>query len=437
MDEQSHTPATHAGQALAAQRRPTAVRVTALLLAVAIMVVGNGLAGTLLGVRAGLEGIPAEGIGLLMSAYFGGYVLGSYFAPAMIGAVGHIRTFAALASLTSATALIYAIVLSSAAWVLLRGIHGACYGGLVVVVESWLNGSTTRRFRGRVLGVYSIVLLAASAGSQPLLMVAAPSGFILFCIVSVCFSLALVPVALTRAGVPGIAAASRAGLSQLLDASPTGLAAALAAGVTAGAFYGMGPTFAQELGFDESHIAAFMSAPILGGLMLQWPIGWLSDAVDRRWVIFGASTAGAAAAGLISVSVSADSFRALLGLAFVYGGATIPLYALSVAHVNDRVEAQDLVPAASGLVMVYGSGALLGPLAASLLMGRIGAEGLFVFGGGVLVLFAAFALFRIPWRSAVAAAIKKAFVAVPHTSHPVLLMHRHRRGRRPGPRAPA
>jgi MFS family permease len=400
------------------------------------MVVGNGLAGTLIGVRAGLEGMRVENIGLLMSAYWVGYAAGSYLSPRVINAVGHIRTFAALASIGSAIALAYAIVVSPLAWDLLRVAHGVAYAGLVVVIESWLNGSTTPPHRGRVLAIYSVILMAASAASQPLLIVAAPSGFVLFCIVSICFSLALVPITLTRAGVPGVAEASRAGLRRLYERSPTGLAGTFATGLAVGAFYGMGPTFSQRIGLHDAGIAWFMGVTILGALVFQWPLGWLSDVVDRRHVIVALAGTGAIVAGAVAITGPTISLAQLLGLTFLYGGMTMPLYALSIAHVNDYVDPRELVATASGLVLVYGGGAVIGPFGASLVMAQLGADGLFVFSGAVLALFAAFALLRIPQRAAIEAALKRAFVNVPRTTHAVLQIHKHRAGPRPGPRAP-
>jgi MFS family permease len=437
MKEEESSSVAHAGEDLVAQREPVAVRLTALLLSVGIMVVGNGLAGTLLGVRAGLEGMRAESIGLLMSAYFLGFALGSYFSPRLIALVGHIRTFAALASIASAVALSYAILVSPPAWTVLRIAHGACYAGMTVVVESWLNGTTRRRSRGKVLATYNVVLLAAWAGSQPLLTVADESGFVLFCVVSICLSLALVPITLTRSGVPGVAQASRSGLRRLYEISPVGIAGALITGLATGAFYGMGPMFAQRMGFNDLEIALFMGATILGALVLQWPLGWLSDLIDRRLVIIGSGILSTATTGVAAISVPEGTSQLLFAFMFVYGGTMIPLYALSVAHVNDNIDSQELVAAASGLVMVYGVGASIGPFAASQIISRVGPEGLFLFSSCALATFVTFALVRLSQGPAVAPEIKQELVVAPRTSHAALQMHEHRTGPSPGPREPA
>lgn len=420
-----------------AQRQSAGLRLTTLLLSVAILVVGNGLAGTLLGVRAGLEGMRAESIGLLMSGYFFGFVVASRFVPCLIWSVGHIRAFAAMASVASAVAVAYAIFVSPIAWLLLRLLHGACYAGLTVVIESWLNGSTTRRHRGRVLATYNVVLMGSWSVSQPLLQIADPSGFILFCVVSICMSLALVPITLTRSGVPGMSHMSRSSVRRLFEISPLGLAGALTPGLAMSALFGMGPTFAQRLGLDESGISTFMAVTIGGALVFQWPLGWLSDFVDRRLVLILGGAIGSVAAGIIAVAASALAYETLLVLAFCFGGATIPLYSLAVAHLNDRIEATELVTAASGLVTVYGVGAAIGPFAASVVMGQMGPRGLFGFSGSVLFLFLLFALFRLARTEAVARVAKQAFVATPRTSGVALQLHKHRRGPTPGRRGPA
>lgn len=203
-----------------AARRGGLVQIWALLAGTAFLVLGNGLQGTLIGVRAGIEGMDEVTIGVVMSAYFVGFVAGSMYVPKLVHGVGHIRTFAALASIDSAVALAFAIFVSPAAWIALRAVHGACYAGLIIVVESWLNAAAERHDRGRLLAVYSIVLYAAWAGGQPLIDVAPATGFLLFCLVSICMSLALVPITLTRADVPGVVDATRFNLKRLWSVSP-------------------------------------------------------------------------------------------------------------------------------------------------------------------------------------------------------------------------
>lgn len=261
--------------------------VSALLFGIGLLVLGNGLQGTLLGVRAGLEGFRQETIGLMMSAYFAGYVAGSIWCPRLIDQAGHIRVFAALASIASAATLTHALTIEPTSWTFLRALNGACYAGLGIVTESWLNGHAAPGRRGQLLAIYGVVTMGAWAASQLLLNLADPAGFVLFCLVSVLLSLALVPIALTRAAVPVTADQSRVSLKKLYTISPLGFAGCLLTGLAMSAFWGMGPTFAQQIGLNNIHLSLFMAAPIVGAVVLQWPLGWVSDQIDRRGVIAG------------------------------------------------------------------------------------------------------------------------------------------------------
>lgn len=408
---------------------------SALLLSVGILVLGNGLQGTLIGVRAGLEGMAQESIGIVMSAYFVGFAIGSVLSPQLIARVGHIRTFAALASIASAVALAYLIVIAPPAWAALRMLHGACYAGLIVVAESWLNAMTPRSHRGRVLALYNIVLVAAWVASQPLLNLASPSGFLLFFVVSICLSLAPVPITLCRAGVPGVVAASRSSLRRLYEISPIGVVGAFMVGIWTSAFWGMGPTFAQSIGLGNAGISAFMAVTMAGALVVQWPLGWLSDRLDRRLVIVGTCLLGGGVALVLAWMVD-RGLPVLLGLSFAFGGFSITVYSICVAHVNDNIEQEELVAAASGLILVYGVGSISGPFAASLLMERLGPPGLFLFAGCAQTAYVIFGAFRMARRPAVAAQRKEAFVTVPGTTHAALPLHRHGAGKAEGEAAP-
>ncbi|MFW8637406.1 MFS transporter [Cribrihabitans pelagius] len=244
-------------------------QVAPLLLAVTFLIVGHGLQGTLPGLRGGLEGMNARSIGLIMSAYFAGFIIASFHCVRLIEALGHIRTFAALASVTSAVALAYVLQISVTGWLILRVINGLCFAGMILVVESWLNAGTNSRWRGRVLAVYGSITLAAWAASQPLLSLADPSGFILFCLVSVVVSLALVPVTLARTSVSPDVGADRLSAKRLFDASPIGVIGTFLIGVWASAFWGMGPTYGQMSGLDTGANAALISAVMVGAAVGQ------------------------------------------------------------------------------------------------------------------------------------------------------------------------
>ncbi|WP_375565814.1 MFS transporter [Oceaniradius stylonematis] len=410
-------------------------RASALLLAVALLVLGNGLQATVVGIRGGMEGMAEETIGLIMSAYFVGFVAGSLYIPGLIQKVGHIRTFAALASIASAAALGLVIFVGPVSWLSLRIVTGACVAGMVIVTESWLNAGTTRDQRGRVLATYGVVFYAAWAGSQALLNMASADGFLLFALVSILFSLALVPITLTRAGVPGVVEADRANLKQLYAISPLGLVGAFVLGVSVGAFWGMGPTFGQQIGFSDTQISVFLMLALVGALILQWPLGWTSDRIDRRLIIVGSCCVAAACSAAMAVAWD-ESKGLLFALAMLLGAFAMPVYSLCVAHVNDQIETGEVVAAASGLILVYGLGSVAGPFCASLLMGQVGPSGLFVFLAGAFGLFSLYGLWRLWLSEALGQGKKDSYVSVPQTSHAVLPLHKHSPEQTYGRRAP-
>ncbi len=393
----------------------------ALLASVALLVLGNGLQQTLIGLRAGVEGYTEETVGVMMSAYFVGFVLASIHAPRVIQQVGHIRAFAAFASAVSAIALCFAIFVSPTVWIVLRMLQGACYAGMIIVVESWLNASAEASWRGRVLAIYSIVMYASWAISQPMVALAPVSGFVLFAVVSICLSLSLVPITLSRAGDPGVVLATRVGIRRLLAISPMALSGAFVMGVSVGAFFGMGPVASQQSGFSDAGTGTILAAALIGALAFQWPLGWLSDLMDRRLIILGSSMAGAVVSGLFAATLASGGEFSTILLAFLLGGTLMPLYSICLAEVNDRIDESELIAAASAFVLVYGVGS---------------AVGLFVFMTAVLGLFAAFDALRIRQREKTDASAKQSYVATPSTSHAVLPLHEHGPDRAEGEAAP-
>ena len=412
-------PAPSGSPDLAARLRITPV--SALLLGIGVLVLGNGLQGTLVGVRAGLEGFAPESVGLIMSAYYMGYTAGSLYFPRIIGRVGHIRTFAALASVASAATLTHVLWIDVAGWALLRAVNGACYAGLILVVESWLNGHAVRDTRGRVLSVYGIVMMAAWSASQFLLNLAPAASFELFCLVSILLSLALVPVTLTHSPGPVIHAAAKISLAGLYRISPLGFVGPLVVGLVFSAFWGMGPTYALSIGLGESGVATFLAAGMAGALLLQWPLGQLSDRWDRRGtVLLACAGAGGAALlmALLGDTTSSPASGAVVGLyalVFLFGGLGIPIYSLLIANVNDFFGEEGAVSAAGDLIFLYGIGAALGPMLASLLMGQVGAAGLFGFAGVLLLLLGGFTVAQQILRPA--APRMESYQTLPGTVH--------------------
>jgi MFS family permease len=335
----------------------------------------NGLQGTLLSLRATLEGFATTTTGLVMSGYFAGIILGSWHTPSLVRRVGHIRVFAALASIASIAILVHALMVDTVLWTVMRVVTGFSYAGMYVVAESWLNDRATNESRGQVLSLYTVVVFAGAGAGQLLLNVGDPRGVVLFILTSILVSLALVPILLTARPAPAFHIARKVGVMELARIAPLPMFSALATGVAHGAIFGMGAVYGQQSGFTVLQISWFMATLLLGGIVCQWPIGRLSDRMDRRWVLL-ATGAGALLVAL--AAVAATEFRSLLILAFLIGATALPLYSLSIAAANDRLDQEQMVGASATLVLVSGIGLMLGPISASIIMGMAGPKGYFI-----------------------------------------------------------
>lgn len=391
----------------------TLLSLLALLTGAGFLNLGLGLQSSLLGLRAQEEAFPLIQTGLFMAAYYAGFVGGSLHCHRLVNRVGHIRTFSALASLASAAALAHAVFVDPLAWTLFRGITGYCFAGLSMVAESWLNQQAENRNRGTLLSFYMVVILLGTALGQILLTVAPVTGYDLFILVSVVISLALVPVALTTSRSPAVIQVSRMSMKRLFVQAPLGLVGCFSSGLVIGAFWSLGAVYADRIGLPTHRIALFMTLLILGGVFFQWPIGRLSDLTDRRWVIAIQSFLLAGAAGVMTNGWVSPG-PGLLTLGFTVGGLALPLYALTVAHVNDFLESEDFVPASGILLLIYGSGAMAGPLLASGLMSWHGPGGLFLMAAGVGLGNGSYALWRIHRRAPARDTVT--FIPVPRTT---------------------
>ena len=346
-----------------------------LILGFAVLLTGAGLLGTLLGVRATLASFSNIETGMIMAGYYAGYILGTRLTPRIIRNVGHIRTFAALAALVTAACLAYGLVVAPLPWLALRLLNGACVVGLYMVVESWLNAQCTGRERGRVFAIYMMSTLGALGAGQFLLPLADTAGLTLFAVAAILITIGLVPVAVTRVTEPRIEIDTPVHLIELLRISPLGAIGTLCAGIVGGAFWGMTAVFGGRLELAERDIAMLISATILGGAILQWPIGHLSDRYDRRMVLILTSLAVAIVAAVTAFIVMKD-LPGLVVSAFIYGGLMFSLYSLSVAHTNDHLEREQVLEATRGLLLIYGLGALSGPLLVGIAMDALGPVGL-------------------------------------------------------------
>lgn len=360
-----------------------------LLFGTSLLLVGIGFFFTLLGVRAGVEGFSDAVTGTMMSSYFLGFILGSFLCPSLIRGVGHVRAFAAMASIASTMAVLHALSVGPLTWSLFRAITGVCMVGLYMVIESWLNALATNKTRGRLFGSYMTVTLVSMALGQYLILVGDVRTFVPFGVVSVILSLALVPIVMTKVQEPKPVVAPVIHPASLFRRVPLGPSGALASGLLNGAFWGMGAVYAYRIGFSETGVAAFVSAAVLGGAFLQFPIGRFSDKHDRRAVLTKVSILGAIVA--LAIFALADlSQAALIACAFLYGGLAFTVYGLSVAHVNDFMRAEDTLEASRALLLLHGIGAVIGPTLGGYLMDAFGAGSLFVYFAAVLLLLGAF-----------------------------------------------
>lgn len=352
-------------------------RLAAILTGIGILYLGQALLTTVIGVRMSIENFNALSIGVITSAFYVGGVLGSQLCSRVVKRVGHIRAFTIFAALLASSALVHTLILLPWVWALLRAVSGFSIYGLYLVAESWLNAAVTPTIRGRVLSIYMIITFVALTFGQLLLNAGDPSGYHLFGISGIVFALALIPVAITRTTAPIEMTTEHLSLGRLFRLTPFGLIGSFASGMAIEAFLSLGAVYAEKSGFSTGEISLFMSAPIVGGLLLQWPFGWLSDRYDRRWTLLAIGAGTGLTAGAV-VGLSDAPFALLLVIVAIHGGMLFSLYPLSLAHANDSAEANQFVELSRGLLFAYFLGALIAPFLGSLMMEPLGPTGLFV-----------------------------------------------------------
>lgn len=365
-----------------------------LLFGICLLMLGNGLQGSLLGLRASQEGFGRSLTGFIMSGFFLGFLAGARWTPQAVRRVGHIRVFAAMVSIASVSILIHALFIDPLVWGVMRFMTGLCFAGIFVVSESWLNDRATNTNRGQLLGIYMVTTSASMAAGQLLLNTADPRGTELFILASVLISLAVVPMLLTATPVPQSDETHTVGLKRLYNRSPLGIIGTFVAGITNGSVFGMGAVYAHEAGFSTAEVSLFMSVLILGGAVLQYPIGMLSDGFDRRAVItitaFG--TAGLAALACWAQGWPQAVYLPLIGL---FGGSGLSIHSLCLAYTNDFLHRSEMVGASSDLVMALGAGSIIGPPIVGMAMDMLGPSGFFWWLSGTHLSIGLLAIWRI------------------------------------------
>jgi MFS family permease len=362
------------------------------------------------------RGQPTPAIGLVLSCYFIGFLCGTRFAGRIVERVGHIRSFAVFAALAADAALMHALLDGPVAWAVFRAVSGFALAGVFLVAESWLNHKSDTATRGRTFGAYLVVSWAASAVGPLGINLAHGEGEGIFAVIAMGFATALIPMALTLVGNPEIGQRSRFGLKRLVEVSPLGVVACFGAGLVNSAFYGMLPVYIERIGLSPAVLSLLLTTALSGGLLTQYPIGWVADHYGRRPVTL-ATMLMALAFALAILAIGARSFTALLVLSFLFGGMTAPLYGLGVGQTSDYVAPKDFVAASGGLLFAWALGASAGPAAASAVMAFLGPGGLFVYAVAVLAVIAGFTIWRMRQRGGVPLERQSGFVPAAQTPH--------------------
>ncbi|GHG87455.1 MFS transporter [Pseudodonghicola xiamenensis] len=373
----------------------------ALLLGVGLLMIGNGLQGTLLGVRGEIEGFSTLQMSFVMSAYFVGFLGGSRLTPEMIRRVGHVRVFAALASFISAVMILYPVFADPIAWSLGRVVIGFCFSGVYVTAESWLNNASDNENRGKALSLYMIVQTAGIVTAQALMLLGDPAGFDTFVLASVLISVSFAPILLSISPTPAFDTTKPMSLRELMRFSPLGCVGMFLMGGVFAAQFGMSAVYGARVGLSLVEISGFVATFYVGAIFMQYPLGWLSDRMDRRVLIFLVAIGGGV--GALMGMLLGGVYALLLASAFLIGGMTNPLYSLLIAYTNDYLEPDDMAAASGGLIFINGLGAIAGPLITGWLMadGVFGAPGFFLLMAVLLLALAVYAAYRMTQRPSV------------------------------------
>jgi MFS family permease len=354
--------------------------------------------------RGELEAFNALWLGTIGSAYFGGFVIGCVAGPYFILRVGHIRAFTAMVAAASAVAILHPLIIDPLSWSILRAITGFCLAGLYLIIESWLNERATNDNRGFVMSIYIMVNFSMITVGQLMILTYPPQDFALFTLASVLISLAAIPVAMTRAEQPAPIALVQFRPKALIKATPVGMIGSFMVGIANGAFWALGAVFATRRGFSPNDAAIFLSVAVIGGAVSQYPLGRLSDFVDRRLILLASLTAAAVIGILLGVAPLSGWLLYVFG--FLLGAFMLPTYALAAAHAYDCVSRDTYVEAAAGLLLVNGVGSVIGPIVASIFIKTQGAGALFIFTAIIQLLLCVFIVYRLRTRKATSAADK-------------------------------
>ena len=391
--------------------------VWALLLGIVLIMLGNGMHFTLIGLRGGIEGFSSAELAIVTSGYFVGFLSGARYTPVLIQRVGHVRVFAALGSFISAALIALPLLTEPWAWTLLRLLIGFCMSGIYVTAESWLNAAASNETRGKVLSAYMMAQTLGIIGAQGLLTLGDAATSVLFICASILVSISFGPILLSAAVAPAVEVSRAMSFAKLFKASPLGAIGIFLLGSVYATQSGMGAVFGTQVGLSGSHIALFIAMLFAGALVLQTPIGWLSDRMDRRVLICGLSAAGAGSC--LFGWVAGDALWPLIASAFFAGGVTTPLYALLLAFTNDSLSAEEMPGASGGLVFAFGLGAIVGPLAAGGAMEVMDPYAFWLVLATTFVAISLYALYQITQREMVPVEETDSYLNILPTASPM------------------
>ncbi|QSP95656.1 MFS transporter [Marinobacter salinisoli] len=392
---------------------------SALIISIALLVSGNAFLMTLLGIRLSFEQVSPDVIGWILVCYSIGFVLGTMYVHTIIERVGHIRAFAVFAAVSAVVALLYPMVIYEPVWAVFRVLSGFSVAGVLVVIESWFSSRATNENRGALFAVYQIVFYLSAAGGQLLINVSDPANFMPFSLAAILLTLALLPLSLTRMEAPVIEKVHRISFFTLARESFSGVAGALICGVLVGGFYALGPVYATLMGLDVAKTSSFMASAIVAAMIVAWPLGRLCDLFDRRRVMFWVAMTAAASAGVVAYFGAANFWLLTLAVGLMIG-LSAALYPIAVAITNDRMESNRIVAASATLLLSYGVGSVIGPVAMAELINVLGPQGLFMGNAGFLLLLCVITSYRISHTEDVPVEAQEHFVPAMPEASPVL-----------------
>ncbi len=385
----------------------------ALFLSIALLQLSTGSIGPLDAISGAYLGFSNAQIGLLGSSHFAGFFVGCWWAPRLMGSVGHSRSFAAFAAFGAIGAMAHPMFQDATAWMILRIMTGLCVAGCYTVVEAWMQAKLTNSNRGKVMASYRTVDIVASSAAQLMIGALTPASYMAYNILAILCCACLLPLMLTKTSEPITPTAPRLRPIHTAKVSPLGAAGVIVAGATTASFRMVGPIYGQGIGLSSAQIGTFLASILVGGALALFPVGWLADRYDRRWVLIVLSVLGIVACGALVLANSNDHSRIFL-LALLFGMTTYPIFSVSTAHANDFTSPEDMIEVNASLLFLYGIGAIFSPLIASLLIEVFGPPSLFVYISVAHVILVAFGLWRMSIRPTVENRTKYRYV--PRTS---------------------